>query len=100
MESSDIAQWVVVIIIGLGLVVNIGRGIRTDREKYQDIKYEVKAIHDELSDPNTGLAAISEKVIEMKSHCASVTSGFTEKLSGHERELNGIKGRISKKKAL
>ena len=45
----------------------------------------------QLADPNEGLSAINRKVNGMVNHCATVSTGLTERVRAAERDISELK---------
>jgi len=84
MDAGALAQWAATGVIGVTLIVSLVRNNRGQGEKWGSMETEIKNIKDKLDDPNSGLGAIKKAVDEQQTHCASVTSGFKERIKDLE----------------
>lgn len=87
-----------------GLIVTWRKNGRDQRERDerqteeqakrdQEIASNQQSILKTLEDRNTGLAALNNKVGEMKTHCASVTASYGERINAVERDVRELKKR-------
>lgn len=93
MDGAVIAQWTVTGVIAVGLYLtwrqNGRREIASEErraERWGALETEVANIKRELSNPSHGLGKIKESVDNQGKHCASVTSGFEERLKSLEEK--------------
>ena len=89
MDGAVVALWITTSVTAAGLVytvVNNGRSrTKKDTELKAELKTDIKSLKEKLDDPNDGLGAIRREVTGVKLHCAGVTSGFEERLTGLEK---------------
>jgi len=84
MDIGAIAQWAATIAIAAGMAWTWRRNGRNQAEKWGSFTNEIKNLREKLDDPNQGLGAIKKSVDDQKTHCASVTSGFKERIKNLE----------------
>ena len=94
MTGFEVTQWVMTSVIGLGLVVTWIRNGRSNRDKFTELRTDFRGARDDIREIKMDTKASRAEIGEIKNHCAGVSSGFAERLSGHDRELSEVKKRI------
>ena len=88
------AQWVATACVAGGLVYtwrrNNNERNQIDTKLKAELTVELKAIKCKLDDPNEGLGAIKREISGMKEHCASVTSGCSERFKHVEEDVHKL----------
>ena len=96
MNVGDLAQWAVVIFVVIGLVATWVRNGKGKEKSYgafeQSMKQSIEGIKEDLSNKDYGLSALSKSISGIKTNCAGVTAGFTERLSAHDEDIKEVKG--------
>lgn len=85
MDGAVVAQWCATGVIAVALIVSWVRNGKNQSEEWGSLQTEVKNIQKQLDDPNQGLGAIKKSVDEQKTHCASITSEFEQRIAATER---------------
>jgi hypothetical protein len=70
---------------------NTRKDTKADTEFQTALKANVDEINKALTDPDDGLKAIRNEVGCMKNNCASVTSGFSERMKRAEADIHEIR---------
>lgn len=89
-----VAQWVATICVAGGLAYTWRRNSKENHQVDTKLKtalsLDIEGIKDRLDDPNEGLGAIKREVHGIKEHCASVTSGCSERFRHVEDDINKL----------
>ncbi len=96
MDFWDLGQWGSTIIIAIALVRTIRRNgkdqkardttIAKDTADREAVTQErLRVLAEVIKSPHFGLAALKEDIGHIKTNCADVTSGFTERLKTLEK---------------
>jgi len=90
MDGAIIALWITTTATATGVVYSIVKNgksrAKQDTELKVELKKDIESIKKVLDDPNDGLSAIRREISSQREHCAGVTSGFEQRLSGLEKE--------------
>ena len=96
MNFGDIAQWAAVLLLAIGYMVTVVRNGKGKERSYgafeQSMKQSIKDIKEDLSHKDYGLSALSKSINGIKTNCAGVTAGFTERLSANDKDIREVKG--------
>ena len=88
MEGTVVALWITTSATAVGVIYTIVKNGRSrtkqDTELKVELKKDIESIQKKLDDPNDGLGAIRREISGMKEHCAGVTSGFEQRITGLE----------------
>ena len=87
MDFGDLAQWVMTVLIVVGLIMTWARNGRSQNSKFTEVKTIVTGIKKDLDDKNSGLGALNEKIGTISTENAVLN----ERVSGHDREIKEIK---------
>lgn len=74
-----------------GVILTLRKNGKSQTTRDERIHANQDHIIKKLDDPNNGLSAINEKVNNMVNHCASVSSGLTERVRAAERDIKDLK---------
>ncbi len=95
MTAAEIISLVGVAVIGIGLIITIyrnGKSQAGELGKFKgELTTELGGISKKLDDENYGLSALGEKIGDMKTNCAGVTSAFREKIKSMDKTIDEIK---------
>lgn len=97
MNAGDLAQWAVAAFLIVGLALTWRKNGKSQERRDGAHEQSIKDIKAELSHPDHGLSALKDSISDVKTNCAGVTAGFTERLSNHDREIKEIKNGRRKK---
>lgn len=90
MDVPSIGLWITSSAAAIGVIYTIAKNgrsrVKSDVELKTELKKDIEAIQKCLDDPQDGLGAIRREINIQRTHCASVTAGFAERLQGLERE--------------
>lgn len=88
MEGSVAALWITTSATAVGVIYTIVKNGRSRTKKDTELKVELKkdieSIQKKPDDPDDGLGAIRREISGIKEHCAGITSGFEQRLTGLE----------------
>jgi len=88
MDGAVIALWITTLSTAIGVIYTVVRNGREhakqDTELKIELRKEIESLRKMLDDPRDGLSAIRHEISSMKEHCASVTSGFEQRIVGLE----------------
>ena len=88
MDGPLVALWMTSSAAVIGVIYSIVKNGRSrtkqDTQLKTELKKDIESIKKVLDDPNDGLGAIRREVSSMKQHCAGVTSGFEQRITGLE----------------
>ena len=91
MDGAIIALWITTIATATGVIYSIVKNGRSrakqDAELKVELKKDIESIKKVLDDPNDGLSAIRREISAQREHCAGVTAGFEQRISGLEKKL-------------
>lgn len=89
MDGHIIALWITTSATAVGVIYTIVKNSRSrtkqDTELKVELKKDIETIQKVLDDPNDGLGAIRREVSAQREHCAGVTSGFEQRITGLEK---------------
>jgi len=92
-DGSIIALWITTTVTATGVIYSIVKNgksrAKQDTELKVELKKDIESLKKVLDDPNDGLSAIRREVSAQKEHCAGVTSGFEQRISGLEKRTGG-----------
>ena len=88
---GDIAQWAIVVFVGLGLIGTWIRNGRSQSKRNQTIIDNQANILARLNDETTGLTALNEKMHTYETHCAGMSTGLSERVIAAERDIKELK---------
>ena len=74
-----------------GVLVAYRKNGRNQATRDERLHSNQEHIIKKLDDPTNGLTAINEKVNKMVSHCATVSTGLTERVNAAERDILELK---------
>jgi hypothetical protein len=87
-DGPLVALWITTSATAVGVIYTIVKNGRSRTKQETELKVELKkdieSIQKSLDDPNDGLGAIRREVSGMKEHCAGITSGFEQRITGLE----------------
>ena len=90
MDGAIIALWITTTATATGVIYSIVKNGRSrakqDAELKVELKKDIEAIKKVLDDPNDGLSAIRREISAQREHCAGVTAGFEQRISGLEKK--------------
>ena len=91
MDGAIIALWITTTATATGVIYSIVKNGRSrakqDAELKVELKKDIESIKKVLDDPNDGLSAIRREISAQREHCAGVTAGFEQRISGLEKKL-------------
>ena len=91
MDGVIIALWITTSATAGGVIYTIAKNGRSrtkqDTELKVALKKDIDSVQKMLDDPNDGLGAIRREVSAQREHCAGVTAGFEERITGVEGDL-------------
>ena len=91
MEGPLVALWITTSATAVGVIYTIVKNGRSrtkqDTELKVELKKDIESIQKVLDDPNDGLGAIRREVSAQREHCAGVTAGFDQRITGVEDDL-------------
>ena len=85
MDIGDAAQWAVVEFLCVGMGTNWVRNSRQQDRNYGALNEKLKNVEEELKNRDHGLSALKQGINDMKTHCAQVSGGLSEKVKGQEK---------------
>jgi len=89
MDGAIIALWITTTATATGVVYSIVKNGRSrtkqDAELKVELKKDIESLKKVLDDPNDGLSAIRREISAQREHCAGVTAGFEQRISGLEK---------------
>jgi len=85
------ASWVTAAVAVGGVIVTWRRNGKTQAKRDERLNLNQENIMKSLDDPTHGLAAIDDKVNNMVNHCATVSTGLTERMKAAERDIKEAK---------
>jgi len=90
MDGAIIALWITTTATATGVVYSLVKNGRSrakqDAELKVELKKDIESLKKVLDDPNDGLSAIRREISAQKEHCAGITSGFEQRISGLEKK--------------
>ncbi len=95
-----LAQWGATLVIAFGLWRQTRRNGHAQKERDEKVareqatreaewRAEVNGINNAINSPNSGLEALKEDMSKIQLNCASVTSGFSERIKNMEKRKRG-----------
>lgn len=93
------ASWVTAAVAVGGVIVTWRRNGRNQAKRDERLNLNQENIIKKLDDPTHGLTAINDKVNDMKNHCATVSTGLTERMKAAERDIKEAKSNRRRTKA-
>lgn len=97
MDFAAPAQWAATGVIAVALYIQIRRNGKAQKRRDEEtsearaardatIDEKLKHINGAITSPDSGLAALKSEMGGMITNCASVTSGFKERIKNLEKE--------------
>ncbi|MBA7664678.1 hypothetical protein ES703_72739 [subsurface metagenome] len=87
------ASWVTAAVAVGGVIVTWRHNGRNQAKRDERLELNQENIIKKLDDPKHGLAAIDDKVNNMVNHCATVSTGLTERMITAERDIKEVKAK-------
>jgi len=91
MDGVIIALWITTSATAGGVIYTIVKNGRSRSKQDADLKValkkDIESIQKVLDDPNDGLGAIRREVSAQREHCAGVTAGFYQRITGVEGDI-------------
>jgi len=81
------ASWVTAAVAVGGVIVTWRRNGKAQAKRDGRLELNQENIMQKLDDPSHGLTAINDKVNNMVNHCATVSTGLTERVKAAERDI-------------
>ena len=87
------SSFVVAIVAAGGVILTWRKNGKSQAARDERIALSQEHIVEQLGDPVNGLTAINEKVNVMVNHCATVSTGLTERVKTAERDVKELKNK-------
>ena len=85
------SSFVVALAAAGGVIMTWRKNGKSQAARDERIALTQENIMKKLEDPKDGLSAINEKVNNMVNHCATVSTGLTERVKTAERDIKDLK---------
>ena len=85
------ASWATATVAVIGVVAQWRKNGKDQSTRDERLSLNQENIIKKLDDPNDGLAALGRKVNSMTNHCATVSTGLTERVNAAERDIKELK---------
>jgi len=87
------SSFVVAIVAAGGVIITWRKNGKSQAARDERIQVNQEHIIKKLDDPSHGLSVINDKVNNMVTHCAKVSTGLTERMIAAERDVKELKER-------
>ena len=85
------SSMVVAVVAAGGVLLTWRKNGKRETERDTTISLNQEGIIRRLDDEDNGLGALNRKVNSMTTHCATVSTGLTERIIAAERDIHEIK---------
>lgn len=91
MDIAEIISLAGLLVVAVGLGATWRKNGKSQAQKYGQLEKKVDNVSDKIDSLTNKVFRMDDNVNTMKEHCASVTSGYHERLKTLEREMGEVR---------